>query len=47
VNGGLDEHEDGSTEDCGDGGSHDETSENGTETRTIYQILSVRVRHIE
>jgi hypothetical protein len=40
VDGGLDEHEDCSAEDCGDGGSHDEASENGTETGTVYRILS-------
>jgi hypothetical protein len=40
VDGGLDEHEDGGTKNGGDEGSHDETSEDGTETRSLCRDMS-------
>jgi hypothetical protein len=39
VDGGLDEHEDGGTKDSRDEGSHNETREDGTETRALCKNL--------
>ena len=44
MDGSLDEHEDGGTENSRDEGSHDETSEDSTKTGAVCDILSAELR---